>query len=84
MCASTCGPTSGPTRQTFSPSASSTVAAQGTFLPRSIDEMRILLDATLKEKVVYELEYELNNRPDWVSIPIQGLLQLLEDSGASA
>jgi maltose alpha-D-glucosyltransferase/alpha-amylase len=29
------------------------------------------------EKVVYELEYELNNRPDWVEIPLAGLLGLV-------
>ena len=30
------------------------------------------------EKAVYELRYELNNRPDWVSIPVAGILRLLE------
>jgi trehalose synthase-fused probable maltokinase len=30
------------------------------------------------EKVVYELRYELNNRPDWVAIPVAGILRLLE------
>jgi maltose alpha-D-glucosyltransferase/alpha-amylase len=30
------------------------------------------------EKVLYELRYEVNNRPDWVHIPTQGLLALLE------
>jgi maltose alpha-D-glucosyltransferase/alpha-amylase len=59
-------------------------AAQGNFLPRSVEELRVLLDVLLLDKVVYELEYELNSRPDWVNIPLQGLLQLLEDSGASA
>ena len=28
------------------------------------------------QKVLYELSYELNNRPDWVSIPLRGLLDL--------
>ncbi len=31
------------------------------------------------EKAVYELRYELNNRPDWVSIPVAGILRLLEE-----
>jgi trehalose synthase-fused probable maltokinase len=42
-------------------------------------------DATLKllvvfelEKAVYELRYELNNRPDWVQIPVAGIMRLLE------
>jgi len=28
------------------------------------------------EKAAYELEYELDHRPDWVGIPLQGLLRL--------
>jgi maltokinase len=30
------------------------------------------------EKAVYELQYELNNRPDWVAIPVAGIRRLLE------
>jgi trehalose synthase-fused probable maltokinase len=30
------------------------------------------------EKAVYELRYELDNRPDWVRIPVAGILRLLE------
>jgi maltokinase len=30
------------------------------------------------EKAVYELRYELNNRPDWVQIPVAGIVRLLE------
>jgi maltokinase len=30
------------------------------------------------EKAVYELRYELNNRPDWVRIPVAGIARLLE------
>jgi maltokinase len=30
------------------------------------------------EKAVYELRYELNNRPDWLSIPVAGILRILE------
>ena len=29
------------------------------------------------EKVLYEVRYELGNRPDWVQIPLDGLLELL-------
>ena len=31
------------------------------------------------EKAIYELRYELDNRPDWVSIPVAGIARLLED-----
>ena len=30
------------------------------------------------EKAAYEIAYELNSRPDWVVIPIEGILQLME------
>ena len=49
-----------------------------TFLPKSSQELQVLLDAYLLEKAVYELGYELNNRPDWAEIPLQRILQLLE------
>jgi len=31
------------------------------------------------EKAVYELRYELNNRPDWVAIPVAGIVRMLEE-----
>jgi len=46
-------------------------------LPRTRDELRVLLDAHLLEKALYEIVYELNNRPEWVRIPIRGVLELL-------
>jgi trehalose synthase-fused probable maltokinase len=55
------------------------VAAQGDFLPRSRDNLRVLLDAYLLEKAIYELIYELNNRPDWLRIPLQGVRQLTSE-----
>ncbi len=45
-------------------------------LPRSVDERRALLDTHLLDKALYELLYELNNRPDWTIIPLLGILQL--------
>ena len=29
------------------------------------------------EKAVYELRYELDNRPDWVGIPVAGIERLM-------
>ena len=46
-------------------------AGAAPFLPRSRDQLRVLIDAYLLEKAVYELSYELNNRPDWVLSPCE-------------
>jgi len=46
-------------------------------LPQSEREMAVLLEALLLEKALYEIEYELNNRPDWVEVPLAGALHLL-------
>ena len=35
------------------------------------------LTTMLLEKALYELRYELNLRPDWVSIPLRGILDLV-------
>ena len=40
--------------------------------------MERLLAVFELEKAVYELRYELNNRPDWVKIPVAGILRMLE------
>jgi maltose alpha-D-glucosyltransferase/alpha-amylase len=37
-----------------------------------------LLDLFLLEKALYELRYEIANRPDWVGIPLRGLIELAE------
>jgi maltose alpha-D-glucosyltransferase/alpha-amylase len=47
-------------------------------LPRNAPDLQILLDAHLLEKALYELGYELNNRPDWVAVPLTGPLELME------
>jgi maltose alpha-D-glucosyltransferase/alpha-amylase len=52
-------------------------AAGASFLPATREDVLLLLEVHLLDKAVYELGYELNNRPDWLSVPIQGLLELL-------
>ena len=47
-------------------------------LPQESEELARLLDVYLLEKAVYELGYELGNRPAWAAIPLRGLLQLLD------
>ncbi|MBA3728701.1 MAG: maltose alpha-D-glucosyltransferase [Actinobacteria bacterium] len=53
-------------------------ASGATFVPSSDDELRVLSNALLLEKALYELQYEANNRPEWLKIPIQGIVQFLE------
>jgi maltose alpha-D-glucosyltransferase/alpha-amylase len=57
-------------------------AAQGTWLPTVPGELQALLNATMLARAVYELGYELHHRPDWVRIPLQGILQLLGPGAA--
>jgi maltose alpha-D-glucosyltransferase/alpha-amylase len=51
--------------------------AGAAFLPATVDERAALLDAFLLEKALYELGYELDHRPEWVHIPLRGVVQLL-------
>jgi len=55
------------------------IVEESPMLPENHDDLKILLDAYLMEKAVYELGYEINNRPDWIMIPLKGILQILED-----
>ena len=47
------------------------------FLPRSDADFRKLLDLYIVEKALYELRYEINNRPAWVRIPMQAISKLM-------
>jgi maltose alpha-D-glucosyltransferase / alpha-amylase len=55
-------------------------AKEEPFLPKDPMEIQVLMDVYLLEKAIYELGYELNTRPDWIKVPLQGLLQLLAAS----
>jgi maltose alpha-D-glucosyltransferase/alpha-amylase len=55
-----------------------TVAGHAPFLPADPVQRATLLDLFLLDKALYELNYELNNRPDWVRIPLRGLAELLQ------
>ena len=58
-------------------------AAGAAFVPQASSAFERLLDAFLLEKAFYELAYELNNRPDWVRIPLQGISALLSARAAA-
>jgi len=51
-------------------------AIQGAGVYASLDKARGLLDLFVLEKALYELRYELTNRPDWAAIPLHGILAL--------
>ena len=47
-------------------------------IPKEPQQQALLLRAYLMDKAIYELNYELNNRPEWVGIALKGLHRLLE------
>ena len=47
------------------------------FVPAERNDTSFLLDFYVIEKCVYEIGYELHNRPDWIDIPLRGLLDLV-------
>jgi maltokinase len=53
-------------------------AVDPALLPPGQDPTDRLLSVFELEKAVYELRYELNNRPDWVAIPVAGIVRLLD------
>jgi maltose alpha-D-glucosyltransferase/alpha-amylase len=52
-------------------------AKSASYLPATQAEVRTVLELHLLEKAIYELGYELNNRPTWVGIPLQGIGKIL-------
>lgn len=54
-----------------------TEKACAAFLESYGETEKAVLDFYLLEKCVYEIEYEANNRPDWIEIPVGGIRELL-------
>ena len=52
--------------------------ATAPFIPQDKEDIDIMLRAFLLERTVYELGHELNNRPEWVFIPLKGIKHLME------
>jgi maltose alpha-D-glucosyltransferase/alpha-amylase len=46
-------------------------------VPQSAEGLDLQLSTMLLEKALYELRYELNSRPDWVRIPLRGILEVV-------
>lgn len=51
------------------------------FVPANPQELRILLRVFLLEKALYEVAYEINHRPAWVGIPLQGIREVVSGKG---
>jgi maltose alpha-D-glucosyltransferase/alpha-amylase len=54
------------------------LAEAADLLPPVREAQQVLLDGLLLEKASYEVVYELESRPDWVWIPLRGLVDLIE------
>jgi maltose alpha-D-glucosyltransferase/alpha-amylase len=52
-------------------------ARSAPFIPADEAALKVMLDVELLRKAIYELGYELNNRPDWLNISLQVLIDLL-------
>jgi len=64
-----------PARQAFLEGYRAATAGAA-FLPQSEASFTAMLGAFELEKMLYEVRYELQNRPDWVRIPVQALMRM--------
>ena len=52
--------------------------AGSSFLPQTDEEINILLGAYMFERALTEIEHELEHRPQWIRIPLHGILEQLK------
>ncbi|MBC8111329.1 MAG: putative maltokinase, partial [Verrucomicrobia bacterium] len=55
------------------------VAGRENFIPQDKADFKILLETFILEKAVYELNYELVYRPDWLMIPVNGIKAIMKN-----
>jgi maltose alpha-D-glucosyltransferase/alpha-amylase len=55
----------------------SAIARDVSFVPRDREAIDAWIDFFEFEKALYEVEYEVNNRPDWAHIPLRGIRRIL-------
>jgi len=51
---------------------------QTKIVPEDKEDLEVLLQTFLLQKAIYELNYELNNRPGWVMIPLRGIKLIMQ------
>ncbi len=51
-------------------------------IPQEQEDLEILLQTYLLQKAIYELNYELNNRPNWVMVPLRGIKSIIKKNEA--
>ena len=59
-------------------------AGDAPYLPKGQDAFAAMLDFYLLDKSIYELRYELNNRPEWVGIPLEGIRRRVDPAAERA
>ena len=59
-------------------------AGDAPFIPEKESQIESLLDLFLIEKAVYETSYEINNRPDWLIVPLNGLDKIIDNLTVTA
>jgi maltose alpha-D-glucosyltransferase/alpha-amylase len=56
------------------------VGGSGGLLPTEMSSINLLITCLQASQALYEVDYELRSRPDWVSIPLQGIARLLGET----
>jgi maltose alpha-D-glucosyltransferase/alpha-amylase len=56
-------------------------AAGSPSFPKSAQQARDLIQLFTLQKALYEIRYELANRPSWVGIPVDGVVGFLDSTG---
>jgi maltose alpha-D-glucosyltransferase/alpha-amylase len=59
-------------------------AAEAPLVPKDGASLAALLDIYLLEKALYEIGYELQNRPDWLGVALDGIERLLGAEASTA
>ncbi len=52
-------------------------AGKKDYVPKKHEDFKILMHTFLLEKALTELNYEIDNRPEWIIIPLRGIKEIL-------